>query len=51
MTTISGNLFFVSSRAAQVNEVWVRAPKVRTYRDGVVTKGNDHFPVKDGCVP
>lgn len=56
MTIISGNLFFVSSRAAQVNEVWVRAPKVRTFRDGVVTKGNDHFPVKNGevsfeCLP
>ena len=50
MPTIKGNLLFVSSRAAQVSEVWVRAPKVRTHAEGVVTTGNDHFPVIDGQV-
>lgn len=50
MPTIKGNLMFVSSRAAQVSEVWVRAPKVRTHVEGVVTTGNDRFPVKDGEV-
>lgn len=50
MPTIKGNLLFVSSRAAQVSEVWVRAPQVRTHVDGVVTTGNDRFPVKDGEV-
>ena len=50
MPTISGELSFVSSRAAQVSEVWVRAPQVRTHLDGVVTTGNDRFPVKDGEV-
>lgn len=50
MPTINGNLMFVSSRAAQVSEVWVRAPKVRTHAEGVVTTGNDHFPVIDGQV-
>lgn len=41
---------FVSQRAAQVSEVWVRAPQVRTHMSGVVTTGNDRFPVKDGEV-
>lgn len=50
MPTIKGNLLFVSSRAAQVSEVWVRAPKVRTHAEGLVTTGNDHFPVIDGQV-
>lgn len=50
MPTIKGNLMFVSSRAAQVSEVWVRAPRVRTHVEGVVTTGNDRFPVKDGEV-
>lgn len=50
MPTINGNLLFVSSRAAQVSEVWVRAPQVRTHVEGVVTTGNDRFPVKDGEV-
>lgn len=50
MPTIKGNLLFVSSRAAQVSEVWVRAPKVRTYVEGVVTTGNDRFPVDGGEV-
>lgn len=50
MPTINGNLLFVSSRAAQVSEVWVRAPKVRTHAEGLVTTGNDHFPVIDGQV-
>lgn len=50
MPTIKGNLLFVSSRAAQVSEVWVRAPRVRTHVEGVVTTGNDRFPVKDGEV-
>lgn len=50
MPTIKGNLMFVSSRAAQVSEVWVRAPQVRTHMSGVVTTGNDRFPVKDGEV-
>lgn len=50
MPTVKGNLLFVSSRAAQVSEVWVRAPQVRTHVDGVVTTGNDRFPVKDGEV-
>lgn len=50
MPTVEGNLLFVSSRAAQVSEVWVRAPKVRTYVEGVVTTGNDRFPVDGGEV-
>lgn len=50
MPTIKGNLMFVSSRAAQVSEVWVRAPKVRTHLEGVVTTGNDRFPVTGGEV-
>lgn len=50
MPTIKGNLLFVSSRAAQVSEVWVRAPKVRTHVEGVVTTGNDRFPVDGGEV-
>lgn len=50
MPTVSGSLLFVSSRAAQVSEVWVRAPKVRTHAEGLVTTGNDHFPVIDGQV-
>lgn len=50
MPTIEGSLLFVSSRAAQVSEVWVRAPKVRTHAEGLVTTGNDHFPVIDGQV-
>ena len=50
MPTVKGNLLFVSSRAAQVSEVWVRAPKVRTYVEGVVTTGNDRFPVDGGEV-
>lgn len=50
MPTIEGNLMFVSSRAAQVSEVWVRAPRVRTYVEGVVTTGNDRFPVDGGEV-
>ena len=50
MPTVKGNLWFVSSRAAQVSEVWVRAPRVRTYAEDVVTTGNDHFPVINGEV-
>ena len=50
MPTIEGNLLFVSSRAAQVSEVWVRAPRVRTHVEGVVTTGNDRFPVDGGEV-
>lgn len=50
MPTIKGNLKLVSSRAAQVSEVWVRAPRVRTHVEGVVTTGNDRFPVDGGEV-
>lgn len=50
MPTVKGNLLFVSSRAAQVSEVWVRAPRVRTHLEGVVTTGNDRFPVTGGEV-
>ena len=50
MPTVKGNLLFVSSRAAQVSEVWVRAPQVRTHMSGVVTTGNDRFPVSGGEV-
>lgn len=50
MATIKGSLLFVSSRAAQVSEVWVRAPRVRTHAEGVVTTGNDRFPVTGGEV-
>lgn len=50
MPTISGELNFVSSRAAHVNEIWVRAPHVRTSTGGVVVTQNDRFPVKDGKV-
>lgn len=50
MPTISGNLLFVSSRAAQVSEVWLHAREVRTHTTGVVTTGNDRFPVNDGEV-
>ncbi|WP_411701958.1 hypothetical protein ACLI1R_000697 [Corynebacterium sp. LaCa97] len=50
MPTVSGNLVFVSSRAAQVSEVWLHAREVRTHTAGVVTTGNDRFPVEDGEV-
>ncbi|QRP20908.1 hypothetical protein [Corynebacterium macginleyi] len=50
MATVSGSLLFVSSRAAQVSEVWVHAREVRTHAGGVVTTGNDRFPVNDGEV-
>ncbi|ERS41819.1 MULTISPECIES: hypothetical protein [unclassified Corynebacterium] len=50
MPTVSGNLLFVSSRAAQVSEVWLHAREVRTHTTGVVTTGNDRFPVQDGEV-
>lgn len=50
MPTISGELNFVSARAAHVNEIWVRAPHVRTSTGGVVVTQNDRFPVKDGQV-
>lgn len=50
MATVSGNLVFVSSRAAQVSEVWLHAREVRTHTTGVVTTGNDRFPVQDGQV-
>lgn len=45
MATVKGNLLFVSSRAAHVSEVWVRAKRVRPTPGGVVTTGNDRFPV------
>lgn len=50
MPTVKGNLMFVSSRAAQVSEVWLRAREVRTHLEGVVTTGNDRFPVDGGEV-
>ena len=50
MATVSGSLVFVSSRAAQVSEVWLHAREVRTHDGGVVTTGNDRFPVEDGQV-
>lgn len=50
MATVSGSLLFVSSRAAQVSEVWLHAREVRTHDRGVVTTGNDRFPVQDGEV-
>lgn len=50
MATVSGSLLFVSSRAAQVSEVWLHAREVRTHAGGVVTTGNDRFPVEDGRV-
>lgn len=50
MPTINGSLLFVSSRAAQVSEVWLHAREVRTHAAGVVTTGNDRFPVEDGEV-
>nr|DAX96102.1 MAG TPA: endopeptidase [Caudoviricetes sp.] len=50
MATVSGSLVFVSSRAAQVSEVWLHAREVRTHDSGVVTTGNDRFPVEDGEV-
>lgn len=50
MPTVSGSLLFVSSRAAQVSEVWLHAREVRTHTVGVVTTGNDRFPVEDGEV-
>lgn len=50
MPTVSGNLLFVSARAAQVSEVWLHAREVRTHTTGVVTTGNDRFPVEDGEV-
>lgn len=48
MATIKGNILFVSSRAAHVSEVWVRAKRVRPTSGGVVTTGNDRFPVESG---
>lgn len=48
MATVKGNILFVSSRAAHVSEVWVRAKRVRPTSGGVVTTGNDRFPVESG---
>lgn len=48
MATVKGNILFVSSRAAHVSEVWVRAKRVRPTTGGVVTTGNDRFPVESG---
>lgn len=48
MATVKGNILFVSSRAAHVSEVWVRAKRVRPTSGGVVTTGNDRFPVQSG---
>ena len=50
MVRVVGPLRFVTSNPAEVSEVWVRAPKVRTHGEGVVTTGNDRFPVIDGEV-
>lgn len=50
MVRVSGSLRFVTDNPAQVSEVWVRAPRVRTHAGGVVTTGNDRFPVDGGEV-
>lgn len=50
MPTISGSLKYVTSRPAAVTEVWVRASRLRTSGDGVVTSSNDRIPVADGQV-
>lgn len=50
MVRITGSLRFVTDNPAQVSEVWVRAPRVRTHTSGVVTTGNDRFPVDGGEV-
>lgn len=50
MARITGSLLFVTDNPAQVSEVWVRAPRVRTHAGGVVTTGNDRFPVDGGEV-
>lgn len=50
MARITGSLRFVTDNPAQVSEVWVRAPQVRTHVEGVVTTGNDRFPVTGGEV-
>lgn len=50
MVRITGSLRFVTDNPAQVSEVWVRAPRVRTHTGGVVTTGNDRFPVDGGEV-
>ena len=50
MVRVSGELRFVTDNPAQMSEVWVRAPRVRTHAGGVVTTGNDRFPVDGGGV-
>ncbi|MGP5578671.1 hypothetical protein [Corynebacterium flavescens] len=50
MPTISGSLKYVTDRPAAVTEVWVRAKRLRTSGDGVVTSSNDRIPVADGQV-
>lgn len=50
MVRVSGPIRFVTDSPAEVSEVWVRAPRVRTHAGGVVTTGNDRFPVIDGEV-
>lgn len=50
MVRVSGSLRLVTDDPAEVSEVWVRAPRVRTHLEGVVTTGNDRVPVTGGEV-
>lgn len=50
MTQISGSLICVTEKPAAVNEVWVRAPKLRTTSSAVVTTEPDRYQVTNGQV-
>ncbi|WP_165242155.1 hypothetical protein [Corynebacterium lizhenjunii] len=50
MPVVSGDLSLVTTRAARVSEVWVRAPRVRTYGRGVVVTSQDRVEVTNGQV-
>ncbi|WP_186302196.1 collagen-like protein [Corynebacterium singulare] len=50
MTTISGQLKFVTQRPETIDEVWVRAPEVRGHSGGLITRNPDRFKVVRGQV-
>ncbi|QPK78257.1 hypothetical protein G7Y31_06615 [Corynebacterium lizhenjunii] len=50
MPVVSGDLSLVTTRAARVSEVWVRAPRVRTHGRGVVVTSQDRVEVTGSVV-
>ena len=50
MPVLTGSINYVTTNPDTINEIWVRAPKIRTYRDGIITTNNDRFPVKGNTV-